>query len=79
MPQVVLFMEVIKSYPIKKLVLLVTQLVFYTATKKSSRLMAHCYSNLYSIPATGLRFFTVYGPWGEARYGPNNIRKSNKK
>lgn len=36
----------------------------YAATKKSNELMAHCYSNLYGIPATGLRFFTVYGPWG---------------
>jgi UDP-glucuronate 4-epimerase len=36
----------------------------YAATKKSSELMAHCYSHLYRIPTTGLRFFTVYGPWG---------------
>jgi len=36
----------------------------YAATKKSNELMAHTYSNLYSIPSTGLRFFTVYGPWG---------------
>ena len=36
----------------------------YAATKKSNELMAHCYSNLYGIPATGLRFFTVYGPFG---------------
>ncbi len=36
----------------------------YAATKKSDELMAHCYSKLYSIPTTGLRFFTVYGPWG---------------
>ena len=36
----------------------------YAATKKSNELMAHCYSHLYNIPATGLRFFTVYGPWG---------------
>ena len=36
----------------------------YAATKKSNELMAHTYSNLYSIPTTGLRFFTVYGPWG---------------
>lgn len=37
---------------------------FYAATKKSNELMAHTYSHLYSIPTTGLRFFTVYGPWG---------------
>jgi UDP-glucuronate 4-epimerase len=36
----------------------------YAATKKSNELMAHCYSHLYGLPATGLRFFTVYGPWG---------------
>lgn len=36
----------------------------YAATKKSNELMAHSYSHLYSIPTTGLRFFTVYGPWG---------------
>ena len=36
----------------------------YAATKKSNELMAHSYSHLYDIPATGLRFFTVYGPWG---------------
>ena len=36
----------------------------YAATKKSNELMAHTYSHLYDIPTTGLRFFTVYGPWG---------------
>ncbi|ARN56310.1 NAD-dependent epimerase [Sedimentisphaera salicampi] len=36
----------------------------YAASKKSNELMAHCYSHLYSLPTTGLRFFTVYGPWG---------------
>ncbi|WP_417884141.1 NAD-dependent epimerase [Vibrio rumoiensis] len=37
---------------------------FYAATKKSNELMAHTYSHLYGVPTTGLRFFTVYGPWG---------------
>ena len=37
---------------------------FYAATKKSNELMAHSYSHLYGLPTTGLRFFTVYGPWG---------------
>jgi UDP-glucuronate 4-epimerase len=37
---------------------------FYAATKKSNELMAYTYSHLYQIPITGLRFFTVYGPWG---------------
>lgn len=36
----------------------------YAATKKSNELMAHTYSSLYGLPTTGLRFFTVYGPWG---------------
>lgn len=36
----------------------------YAATKKANELMAHCYAHLYRIPITGLRFFTVYGPWG---------------
>lgn len=36
----------------------------YAATKKSNELMAHTYSHLYGLPVTGLRFFTVYGPWG---------------
>jgi len=37
---------------------------FYAATKRSNEIMAHSYSSLYSLPTTGLRFFTVYGPWG---------------
>jgi len=37
---------------------------FYAATKKSNEMMAHSYSHLYRLPTTGLRFFTVYGPWG---------------
>jgi UDP-glucuronate 4-epimerase len=36
----------------------------YAATKRANELMAHCYSSLYGLPTTGLRFFTVYGPWG---------------
>ncbi len=39
-------------------------LALYGATKKANELMAHTYSNLYDLPTTGLRFFTVYGPWG---------------
>ncbi len=39
-------------------------LSLYAASKKANELMAHCYSHLYGLPATGLRFFTVYGPWG---------------
>ncbi len=43
----------------------------YAATKKSNELMAHAYSKLYSIPTTGLRFFTVYGPWGRPDMAPH--------
>lgn len=39
-------------------------LQFYAATKRANELMAHCYSHLFALPTTGLRFFTVYGPWG---------------
>ena len=43
----------------------------YAATKKASELMAHTYSHLYQIPTTGLRFFTVYGPWGRPDMSPS--------
>jgi UDP-glucuronate 4-epimerase len=42
----------------------------YAATKKSNELMAHAYSHLFQIPTTGLRFFTVYGPWGRPDMSP---------
>jgi UDP-glucuronate 4-epimerase len=42
----------------------------YAATKKANELMAHSYSHLYQIPSTGLRFFTVYGPWGRPDMSP---------
>ena len=42
----------------------------YAATKKSNELMAHSYSHLYNMPTTGLRFFTVYGPWGRPDMAP---------
>jgi UDP-glucuronate 4-epimerase len=42
----------------------------YAATKKANELMAHSYSHLYGMPATGLRFFTVYGPWGRPDMSP---------
>jgi UDP-glucuronate 4-epimerase len=43
----------------------------YAATKKANELMAHTYSHLYGIPTTGLRFFTVYGPWGRPDMAPS--------
>ncbi|HQS37785.1 NAD-dependent epimerase [Hydrogenophaga sp.] len=45
-------------------------LSLYAATKKSKELMAHAYSHLYGIPTTGLRYFTVYGPWGRPDMSP---------
>ena len=41
-----------------------TPVSLYAASKKSDELMAHCYTHLYGIQTIGLRFFTVYGPWG---------------
>jgi UDP-glucuronate 4-epimerase len=48
----------------------------YAATKKSNELMAHSYSYLFNIPATGLRFFTVYGPWGRPDMAPMLFAKA---
>ena len=45
------------------------QVSLYAASKKANELMAHTYSHLYNLPTTGLRFFTVYGPWGQSRHG----------
>jgi UDP-glucuronate 4-epimerase len=42
----------------------------YAATKKANELMAHAYAHLYALPVTGLRFFTVYGPWGRPDMSP---------
>jgi len=48
----------------------------YAATKRANELMAHCYSHLYSIPTTGLRFFTVYGPYGRPDMAPALFTKA---
>lgn len=48
----------------------------YAATKKANELMAHTYSHLYGLPATGLRFFTVYGPWGRPDMAPMLFAKA---
>ncbi len=48
----------------------------YAATKKSNELIAHSYSHLYRLPTTGLRFFTVYGPWGRPDMAPMIFTKS---
>ncbi len=48
----------------------------YAATKKANELMAHAYSNLYKIPTTGIRLFTVYGPWGRPDMAPMLFTKA---
>ena len=48
----------------------------YVASKKANELMAHTYSHLYGLPATGLRFFTVYGPWGRPDMAPMLFAKA---
>ncbi|NMH59040.1 NAD-dependent epimerase [Alteromonas ponticola] len=48
----------------------------YAASKKSNELMAHTYSHLYQLPTTGLRFFTVYGPWGRPDMAPMKFTKA---
>ena len=53
-----------KKLPFKEIDKTETQLSFYAATKKSTESIAHSYSNIWKIPITILRFFTVYGPWG---------------
>ena len=59
-----------KKYPFKESDLVDHPVSLYAATKKANEVMAHSYSNLYNIPSTGLRFFTVYGPWGRPDMAP---------
>ncbi|MBL0721651.1 MAG: NAD-dependent epimerase/dehydratase family protein, partial [Sulfurovum sp.] len=59
-----------KSQPFKTTDMTDTPVSLYAATKKSNELMAHTYSHLYNIQTTGLRFFTVYGPWGRPDMAP---------
>jgi UDP-glucuronate 4-epimerase len=49
---------------------------FYAATKRANELMAHSYSHLFKLPTTGLRFFTVYGPWGRPDMAPFKFTKN---
>ena len=59
-----------KSLPYKENDQVNHPISFYAATKKSNELMAHSYSHIYNMPCTGLRFFTVYGPWGRPDMAP---------
>ena len=68
-----------KETPFKESLATDNPLQIYAATKKTNELFAHVYSNLYKMPTTGLRFFTVYGPWGRPDMAPflfvKNIHK----
>lgn len=63
-------------YPFKESDTVDHPVSFYATTKKSNELMAHTYSHLYKIPTTGLRFFTVYGPWGRPDMAPFKFLKA---
>ena len=59
-----------ENYPFSEQDSIAHPISLYAATKKSNELMSHTYSHLYNIPTTGLRFFTVYGPWGRPDMSP---------
>ena len=65
-----------KQLPFKEKQAVNHPISLYAASKKSNELMAHTYSHLFEIPATGLRFFTVYGPWGRPDMAPMIFAKS---
>ena len=65
--------------PYRETALVDTPVSLYAATKKSDELMAHCYSKLYGFSTTGLRFFTVYGPWGRPDMSPTLFAKAISK
>ena len=64
------------NYPFKETNIVEHPVSLYAATKKANELMAHSYSHLFKIPSTGLRFFTVYGPWGRPDMAPMIFAKS---
>ena len=68
--QAVQYMEAIRDYLLKKDQNIDHPISLYAATKKANELMAHSYAIIYDIPSTGLRFFTVYGPWGRPDMAP---------
>tara|TARA_Y100001970_G_scaffold294355_1_gene451370 strand:+ start:4334 stop:5371 length:1038 start_codon:yes stop_codon:yes gene_type:complete len=65
-----------KSLPYKETHQVNHPVSLYAATKKANELMAHTYSYIYNIPCTGLRFFTVYGPWGRPDMAPMIFAKA---
>ena len=64
MPQALVCMVIVIDIPFEETANVDAPISLYAATKKSNELMAHTYSHLYKIETIGLRFFTVYGPWG---------------
>ena len=62
--------EMNKSIPFRELDNVDHPISLYAATKKANEVMAYSYSHLYKIPTTGLRFFTVYGPFGRPDMAP---------
>ena len=64
MPVVLVYMGIVNYIPFKETDNVDYPISLYAATKKSNELMAHTYSHLFGIQTIGLRFFTVYGPWG---------------
>jgi len=65
-----------KNLPFKECHAVDHPISLYAATKKANEVMAHSYSHLFQIPSTGLRFFTVYGPWGRPDMAPMIFAKS---
>ena len=59
------------SIPYKETDMTESPVSLYAATKKANELMAHAYSHLFAVPTTGIRFFTVYGPWGRPDMAPS--------
>ncbi|WP_195597432.1 NAD-dependent epimerase [Bacteroides cellulosilyticus] len=59
--------------------IVISPVSLYAASKKSNELMAHAYSKLYKLPTTGLRYFTVYGPWGRPDMSPMLFAKAISK
>tara|TARA_Y100001978_G_C23701011_1_gene440923 strand:+ start:4858 stop:5886 length:1029 start_codon:yes stop_codon:yes gene_type:complete len=64
------------NYPFRETSLVEHPVSLYAATKKANEAMAHSYSHLFNIPSTGLRFFTVYGPWGRPDMAPMIFARS---
>ncbi len=71
-----------ENFPLKENKIADHPIQFYAATKRSNEIMAHSYSSIHNLPTTGLRFFTVYGPWGRPDMAlyifTKNIFKGNK-